>query len=387
MRPTVVQFGAGAVGRGFLGQLWTEAGLEVVYVDVDPTLVAALNARRAYCLDLVGPTRHESLEVRPVRAVSARDLEAVAAELGRCRFAATAVGPAVLPRLAPSLAAGLRRRRGADAAASLDVLLCENQLHCARPLHAALSALLLPEELAGLGLVECVVGRTIPTPAGAPPDGDPLRLAADDYPSLPVHAPSFRGALPDVPGLDPVPDLIPIVERKLLVHNMAHAVAAYLGAAAGCATVQEAMLQPAIADQVSRAMQAGATAVARRHGFSEAEVAHLLDDLDRRFRNPSLTDPVSRVGRDPLRKLSADDRLIGAVRACREQGVDPAPIYPGIAAALRFAAHHQPDDPLICRLATDPRAGIAAITGQPADGPVVEAILRETAGWTAGSPR
>ena len=33
-RPTVVQFGAGAIGRGFLGQLWCEAGYEAVFVDV-----------------------------------------------------------------------------------------------------------------------------------------------------------------------------------------------------------------------------------------------------------------------------------------------------------------------------------------------------------------
>jgi hypothetical protein len=38
-----------------------------------------------------------------------------------------------------------------------------------------------------------------------------------------------------------------------------------------------------------------------------------------------------------MRKLSSNDRLIGAIRACRETGVNPAPLYAAVAAALRFS--------------------------------------------------
>src|SRR5690349_4578030 len=104
---TVVQFGAGNIGRGFMGHLFTEAGYEVVFVDVVPEVVWALNGRRAYPLRLAGPDRFETLTIRPVRAVDGRDLEAVAREIAACDFVCTAVGVPALPHLAPGLAAGI----------------------------------------------------------------------------------------------------------------------------------------------------------------------------------------------------------------------------------------------------------------------------------------
>jgi mannitol-1-phosphate/altronate dehydrogenase len=53
---TAVMFGAGNVGRGFLGQLFSESGLEVVFVDVDPELVHALDQHREYTIHL-SPTK------------------------------------------------------------------------------------------------------------------------------------------------------------------------------------------------------------------------------------------------------------------------------------------------------------------------------------------
>jgi mannitol-1-phosphate 5-dehydrogenase len=51
---TAVIFGAGSVGRGFLGQLFNESGYEVVFVDVDEVLVEALARQGTYTLRLSG---------------------------------------------------------------------------------------------------------------------------------------------------------------------------------------------------------------------------------------------------------------------------------------------------------------------------------------------
>ncbi len=88
-RPTAVVFGAGSVGRGFLGQLFTESGYEVVFVDVDAPLVAALTERRAYTLRLSGIDKVEDLVVSPVRAVDGRETAAVAQEVAPTAWVAT----------------------------------------------------------------------------------------------------------------------------------------------------------------------------------------------------------------------------------------------------------------------------------------------------------
>src|SRR5687767_443629 len=130
--PRFVQFGAGNIGRGFTGQLFSDAGYELVFVDVRPEIVAALNRHGRYRLRFAGPTRHEVREIGPARAVDGRDTEAVARELADAALACTAVGVNALPHLAPLVAAGLQQRAAAGNTAPLNVLLCENQLHVGR---------------------------------------------------------------------------------------------------------------------------------------------------------------------------------------------------------------------------------------------------------------
>ena len=46
-------FGAGKVGRSLIGQLFSSSGYEVVFVDVDDTLVKALNEKRSYFVEII----------------------------------------------------------------------------------------------------------------------------------------------------------------------------------------------------------------------------------------------------------------------------------------------------------------------------------------------
>src|SRR5205085_2780520 len=149
---------------GFMGQLFSEAGLEVVFVDVVAEVVAALNERRAYLLRLVGPDRFETLTIRPARALDGRDVEAVAEALASAAIACTAVGIGALHHVVPALAAGIARRARLGGR-PLNVLLCENQLHCSDLLRGLLEEALPASErpaLTRVGLVETVVSRMVP---------------------------------------------------------------------------------------------------------------------------------------------------------------------------------------------------------------------------------
>jgi mannitol-1-phosphate 5-dehydrogenase len=369
---TVVQFGAGSIGRGFMGQIFTEAGYEVVFVDVAPQLVAALDERRSYPLRLVGPDRFETLTIRPVRAVDGRDAEAVAQEIAACEFACTAVGVGVLPRLSPTLAKGIRARGRV-----LDVILCENQLHCSELLRTSLREHLTDEEVAGVGLVESVVSRMVPVVPDDALREDPLIAVAEDYPRLPVDPLGFEGEPPPVPALELVEDFFAYFERKLYVHNLGHAVAAYLGYLAGSQHIHDALAVPQIEEMVGGAMEESSLALTRKHGMDPGELARHRADLLRRFRNAALGDTVLRVGRDPVRKLRAGDRLVGAAQNCLDWDVEPERIAWGIAAALHF---DPPDDPGAG--AVQQVVGVEGVetaferfTGQGPDGELGERVL------------
>lgn len=376
-RPTIVQFGAGNIGRGFMGQIYTEAGYEVVLIDVAEELVRLLNERRSYPLRLAGPDRFELLTIGPVRAVDGRDIPAVARELRECAFACTAVGVPALPHVAPALAAGIRERPD-----PLIVLLCENQLHCSDLLRGYLAKHLSPAELERVRLVESVVSRMVPVADPEERARDPLLAVAEDYSRLPVDARTLADASLGVPAVLPVEDFPAHVERKLYVHNMGHAVTAYLGYRRGHRTIPEALADPRVRETVLEAMREAGEALVRKHGFDREEMRRHAADLVRRFENAALGDTVARVGRDPVRKLRPDDRLVGAGLTCLDQGVGPDAIARGVAAALRFDPPDDPSAPAVQELLREhgPAEALLRFTGQRPDSELGRRVLDA---WTA----
>lgn len=340
MSGSVVQFGAGSIGRGFTAQLFADAGLEVVFVDVSEAIVAELRERGAYPIHLVGPRVHATHWVHGVRAVGARDADAVAEELACAELVCTAVGVAALPRVAPALAAGLRlrARRGAG---PLNVILCENQMGAAAILREAVRAHLPAEEAAlpdGTGFVESVVSRMVPVPEGDAGAADPLAVRCEDYATLPVDADGFIGAIPAIPGLVPCRPFRAQFERKLYGHNLGHAVAAYHGYQRDCQYIHEAMADEGLLAATRAALEEAGRGLTARHAFGAEEQQSYNEDLLLRFANAELRDTVARVGRDPLRKLRREDRLVGAGMLAIEHGIEPRAIADGIAAALRYDA-------------------------------------------------
>lgn len=372
MPKTIVQFGAGNIGRGFMGHIFTEAGYEVVFVDVASEMVRLLTERRAYPLRLAGPDRYETLEIGPVRAVDGRRIDEVAGELARCDFACTAVGVTALPHLAPALAAGMLKRER-----PLDVILCENQLHCSDLLRGYLRRHLSDALLERVGLVESVVSRMVPVVPEEVRATDPLLAIAEDYPRLPVDRKAFVGELPPVAALAPVDDFPAYVERKLYVHNLGHAVAAYLGYLCGCRYVHEATALPEIRQTVLGAMAETCEALARKYGQDRAELERHRLDLLRRFDNAALGDTVLRVGKDPVRKLRPEDRLVGAALLCLDWDVEPACVVRGLAAAFRFDPAEDPGAQTVQAVVRGPGLGQALLqfTGQRPDSELGRRVL------------
>lgn len=371
--PTLVQFGAGNIGRGFIAPTFSAAGWTVVFVDIDRARIGRLNERRAYVVREVANDGARDVRVAPVAGIMGDDLDAVAAAVAVCDLVATAVGLGALKHLGKPLAEGLRRRGRA-----LDVLVCENGATASDQLRAAVLAHAGADERARfdalLGCVRTSIGRMIPPAVGA----DPLDIAVEAYAHLPVERAAFRGPIPDVPHLDARADFDLVLRQKLYLHNLTHACLAYAGHLRGYATIPDCM---ADAELVAGARAAGAEAVealARAHGRDDraraairAESFALLDDLLVRYRNHALSDPVARVARDPLRKLAGDDRLVGAARLCLAQRVAPVAIARHIVLATRYTA--APDEPDAARW-NDLRRGDAI------------AVLRATAQLTDTEP-
>ena len=341
---TFVQFGAGNIGRSFIGRLFAEAGYRVVFIDVDSRLVSLLNERRSYPVVVKQNDRPDQVRlIGGVSAIDGRDREAVIDVLTQADGMATSVGQRGLQAVLPLLAAALELR-AANNAPPLDLIIAENLRSGAAWFRQNLGPL-LPDGFdldSRLGLVETSIGKMVPIMPQDALNEDPLQLFAEPYDTLIVDRLGFRREVPALAGLKPVNNIAAWVDRKLFLHNMSHAALAYLGYQANPALIYcwQAMELPAVVDAVRAALLQSAAALNRAYpdDLPQEELAAHADDLLNRYRNRALGDTLHRVGRDLGRKLAREDRLIGACLLASRHGLPFDNLVPPIRAALKFAA-------------------------------------------------
>jgi len=341
---TFVQFGAGNIGRSFIGRLFAEAGYRVVFIDVDSRLVSLLNERRSYPVVVKQNDRPDQIRlIGGVSAIDGRDRAAVIDVLTQADGMATSVGQRGLQAVLPLLAAALELR-AANNAPPLDLIIAENLRSGAAWFRQNLGPL-LPEGFdldSRLGLVETSIGKMVPIMPQDALNEDPLQLFAEPYDTLIVDRLGFRREVPALAGLKPVNNIAAWVDRKLFLHNMSHAALAYLGYQANPALIYcwQAMELPAVVDAVRAALLQSAAALNRAYpdDLPQEELAAHADDLLNRYRNRALGDTLHRVGRDLGRKLAREDRLIGACLLAAKHGLPFDSLVPPIRAALKFAA-------------------------------------------------
>jgi len=345
---TAVQFGAGNIGRGFMGQLFYEAGYRICFVDALDSLVESLKHAGAYPLRLLDAKTRKQLEmtIDRIDACAAGESERVAEQLAGCDVVGTAVGVKNLAGIAPLLARGIVRRR-AESGKPLDIYLCENMLDAAEQLKHHVLAELSEEQSRWaeehIGFVGTTVARMVPEARPELLKANPLLVIADSYHKLPYNGKASRAAPPPIEGLYPVANFRAEVEMKLFVYNLGHASLAYLGNLKGYNYVHETMEDRELREVFSGALEETCTALTKRYpeDITEADITRVRKDIDLRFGNPLIRDTIKRVGRDPLRKLGREDRLIGSALFCLSHGVEPRSIARVTGAALRY---NQPED-------------------------------------------
>lgn len=221
-----------------------------------------------------------------------------------------------------------------------NIIICENLIGADKVLHDLIGENLTDAEKKHLdslvGFVEASIGRMVPVQTPEMQKGNPLRVCVEAYDILPLDKAAVKGDFPPIKNVIWYTPFEFYIERKLFIHNMGHAMTAYLGDILGCEYIWQAIENPTVELMVIRAMTASAIALAKRHGGDTASLFAHVQDLIRRFANRGLGDTVKRVGGDIRRKLSPGDRLVGALKMCRAEGVDALYIEAAIAAALCF---------------------------------------------------
>ena len=331
-----VHFGAGNIGRGFVGLLLHEGGYELVFSDVAAPLVDAINGVSEYTVHEVGEGGRDTV-VTGFRAInSATHPDEVIDEIAGANVVTTAVGPTILKFVAPHIVAGLALRD--PSSPPLQIMACENAINATDLLRDEIVALAGDawDALAGRAVfANTAVDRIVP----GQPEGGGVDVTVEPFYEWAIERPPFGENPPNIPGAHFVDDLEPYIERKLFTVNTGHAATAYFGAVAGVETISGALSDDGIASRVAAALEETSALLVAKHGLDPADLETYRATILRRFRNPALPDTVWRVGRQPLRKLSRHERFVGPAAEAAERGLPTDALVAAMGAALAF------DDP------------------------------------------
>ncbi|MCY9852079.1 MULTISPECIES: mannitol-1-phosphate 5-dehydrogenase [Vibrio] len=337
-----LHFGAGNIGRGFIGKLLADAGIHVTFADVNETVVNALIERQSYPVKIVGEDCIVE-QVNNVTAVNSTSTDIIEL-IATVDMVTTAVGPTVLKIISKSVAQGIEKRLESGNTAPLNIIACENMVRGTSQLkemvfeHLSADAKAFAQE--HIGFVDSAVDRIVPPAEEG--ETDPLAVTVETFSEWIVDETQFVGDIPAIKGMECTDNLMAFVERKLFTLNTGHLITAYLGVLAGHETIKDSIEDPAIFADVQAAMQESGEVLIRRYGFdAEAHAAYIQKILNR-FANPYLRDEVDRVGRQPIRKLSPQDRLIKPLNGTIEYGLPNSHLIKGIAAAFLYK---NDDDP------------------------------------------
>ena len=360
-----LHFGGGNIGRGFIGKILAEAGYEVVFADINMTVIDRLNQDHGYTVHVVGEGVDQKETVKNVRGINSGDEAVVTAEISDAALVTTAVGPPVLEILAPLLARSLAARYRAGGA-PLNIIACENMVRGSsflkeKVLTAAGDDAALID--ANTGFVDCAVDRIVPPVRGG--DADPLAVTVEVFSEWIVDSTQFKGAVPAIAGMIATDKLMAFIERKLFTLNTGHTALAYFGQLAGKKTVGEAMQDDAVRQAAEAVMKESGAVLIRRYAFDPAAHRAYIDKILKRFANPYLHDDIDRVARQPLRKLGAQERFIKPLNGMLEYDLPHDATVRAIAATLHY---HNPDDPQAVEMQYYRQAhGIAATLAKYSD--------------------
>ena len=313
--------GCGAIGRGFVP--WILHNFEIDFFDADLGLVAGITQQNGYRTYMSDGQNLSYMQVKPRKATS--DF----AELRPSDYdiAFISVGPSNVKRL-PEKISHL----------SCPIFSLEND-----PITVDWIKQHYGLQWVYFGVPDVITSST----------ASPENLANDQYA---IHTENgvmylqdndqtsadLKAALPDVKWL-PVERLNQEWDAKLYIHNTPHCIAAYLGHLSGCTYLHEALANPVISRVIDGVIEELLYALKVTTAYDHHFIESYAEKEVRRFSNKLLFDPISRVAREPIRKLHPSGRLTGALRLLLSSGVRPIYLTIGIGAALHYLANNDKD--------------------------------------------
>ncbi|MBS3991743.1 MAG: mannitol-1-phosphate 5-dehydrogenase [Erysipelothrix sp.] len=369
-------FGAGNIGRGFIGLILNQAGYQVSFADVNASLIQQLNESKKYPVETLSmPSKRYIVDVELCFDIN-KDADQLIKTMSTSDLITTAVGPNILPKIAPLFAKALEAKYDNQIFSYLNIIACENVIGGSELLKNEIFKYLNDSAKSfvseWVGFPNSAVDRIVPIQNNI----ESLLVKVEDYYEWVIDSLTSKGDLL-IDGAIFTEKLDAFIERKLYLVNAGHAAIAYMGYQRGYTTICEALQDDEVMEHVYSQMLEAAKLLELKHGFNIDELEKYAQKTLKRFSNPEITDSVYRVGRSLMRKLSPNDRFIKPLLELYQYQCDSKHFETSVHYALMF--DYSEDDEAVYLNNKIKEVGIVNalvdLWGIPSNHPLINAIV------------
>lgn len=169
-------------------------------------------------------------------------------------------------------------------------------------------------------------------------------------PDMPLYVERGSNLLERLRQVKTVEDITQTQVMKNLLWNGPHAIIAWYASLLGHSLLGQGMGDPRVAALAERLIreEVGPALVAENTQMSEAIAIFAKTFLERC--KTSFKDPCARVGRDPLRKLQRNERILRSIDLAKKHGIDSPALEFGTALAIHYALRSTDSKDQECQL-------------------------------------
>lgn len=318
-----VHFGAGNIGRGFIGEILSKNGFEIYFVDTNKAIIDELNTRHSYEIGIASSSP-EKISVSGVFGINnGENPEDVIEAIAQADIVTTAIGPNILPYIAELVSKGIQKRKEENKQVQIDIIACENMIGGSEFLEKKVAEYLSDSDKVYLanyiGFPNAAVDRIVP----GQKHEDLLYVEVEPFCEWVIDESQIKNKSFKLEGVHYASNLEPFIERKLFSVNSGHATVAYSSAYKGYKTILEGLQHKEILSALKGVQKETRTLLLAKwpQYFTEEDLMSYHQMIISRFANPKIIDEVTRVARTPIRKLGYDERFIRPIRELNERGL------------------------------------------------------------------
>ncbi|QFQ32719.1 mannitol-1-phosphate 5-dehydrogenase [Buchnera aphidicola (Aphis fabae)] len=333
----VLHFGAGNIGRGFIGKTMLQSGVNLTFSDVNQNLIDALNYYKKYKVKLVGYNYERIIDVNNFQAVDLNNPD-ILNIISNVNLITTAIGSCSLNKIGLILAKGIILKIKLKSTIPLNIIACENKIQASSYLKGIVFKQIpikyhkyLNEYI---GFIDCSIDTIVPSTSSF--EKNILSLIAENFQEWIVNKKQFKGTIPKIIDMIISNNLPSFIDRKILTLNTGHAITAYLGWIKKYIYIHESIKDQDIINIVKGAMKESGLTLIKKYNFNQKSHFAYIDKILTRFQNPFLLDKIERIARNPLQKLAKDERLIKPLLSAKKYNLSYYNLIKGIAAALYY---------------------------------------------------